>query len=131
MRNALLLIGFLSLGIAYSFSQEDEDIYTFVDEEARFTGGMGEMYKFLNKNMVYPTDALSAGIEGKVTLKFVVEKDGSIGTVQVLRGISECPKCNEEAVRVVKSMPNWIPAKTSGKAIRSYYQLPINFKLPK
>lgn len=109
--------------------QQEEEILTFVAEEASFPGGQAEMMKYLSRNIKYPEVAIQAGIQGKVTLRFVVGKDGSIENVTVARGVPGCPECDREAIRVVKSMPKWKPAKNDGKVVKSYFNLPVTFKL--
>lgn len=109
--------------------EEKEEILTFVAEEAAFPGGTAEMMKYLAKNIKYPEVAIQAGIQGKVTLRFVVGKDGAIENVTVARGVPGCPECDKEAIRVVKSMPKWKPAKNDGKVVKSYFNLPVTFKL--
>jgi protein TonB len=85
------------------------------------------MFAYIGKNLKYPEQAVEEGIEGIVYLSFVVETDGKITGVTVLRGIGG--GCNEEALRVVRSMPNWTPGKQGGKPVRVKYNLPIRFKL--
>ncbi len=102
---------------------------TIVDEKAEFPGGMAALRKFLGDNLSYPQVAVEEEIEGKVYLRFVVDKNGEISRVSVTRGIPDCPECDKEAVRVVKKMPKWAPGKNGGKAVDSYYNLPITFKL--
>jgi periplasmic protein TonB len=109
--------------------KEPEKIETFVEEEAEFPGGYAEMMKYFGQNMKYPEMAVQAGIEGKANVRFVVEKDGSIGNVTVQKGVPNCPECDKEAVRVIKSMPRWKPGKIGGKSVRSYYSMPVSFKL--
>lgn len=106
---------------------EEEIIFTVVEESASFPGGMPEMYKYIGSNLVYPQQARETGTQGKVFVTFVVEKDGSLTDVKVLRDIGS--GCGEEAVRVVKSMPKWKPAKQRGKAVRMQFNLPISFTL--
>lgn len=106
-----------------------EEIATFVEEDAEFPGGYPEMMRFFSKNMKYPEIAVQAGIEGKATLRFVVGKDGSISKVTVTKGVPNCPECDREAVRVVKSMPKWKPGKNGGKPVTSYFSMPVTFKL--
>jgi protein TonB len=106
-----------------------DEIASFVEEDAEFPGGVTEMQKYLQKNMRYPEVAIVAGIEGKVFLKFVVEKDGKIGQVLIERSIPGCPECDAEAKRVIKNMPAWKPGKTGGKIVRSWFQMPISFTL--
>lgn len=109
--------------------KKPEVIETFVEEEAEYPGGISEMMKFLSKNMKYPEMAVQAGIEGKATAQFVVEKDGSIGNVSIKKGVPGCGECDKEAMRVIKAMPKWKPAKNGGKIVRSYYSIPVSFKL--
>lgn len=106
---------------------EEETIFTVVEESASFPGGMQELYKYVGSNLVYPQQARETGTQGKVFITFVVEKDGSLTDVKVLRDIGS--GCGEEAVRVVKSMPKWKPAKQRGKAVRMQFNLPISFTL--
>ncbi len=106
---------------------EPEKIFTAVEESPKFPGGDKAMYEFLSKNIRYPEMAAQNNIQGRVTVQFVVEKDGSIGEVKVVRG--KDPDLDKEAVRVVKSMPKFIPGKMNGQAVRVWYTLPINFKL--
>lgn len=106
---------------------EPEKIFTAVEENPKFPGGDAEMYKFLSKNVRYPEMAAQNDIQGKVYVQFVVEKNGAISDVKVLRGRDQ--DLDKEAVRVVKSMPNWIPGKMNGQAVRVYYTIPINFQL--
>lgn len=109
--------------------KEPEKIETFVEEEAEFPGGYAAMMKYFGQNMRYPEIAVQAGIEGKANVRFVVEKDGDIGAVTVQKGVPNCPECDKEAVRVIKSMPKWKPGKIGGKSVRSYYSMPVSFKL--
>lgn len=106
-----------------------EEIATFVEEDAEFPGGYKEMMKFFNQNMKYPEIAVQAGIEGKASLRFVVDKEGSISDIRVVKGVPNCPECDKEAVRVVRAMPKWKPGKVGGKAVKSYFNMPVTFKL--
>lgn len=108
--------------------QYEENIQT-VEEPAEYPGGRGEMMKYLASNIVYPKSALENEVQGKCWLKFVVGTDGSLSDIQVVRGVPDCPECDAEAIRVVKGMPKWIPGKIGGKPVKSYYNLPITFKL--
>ena len=108
---------------------EEEIIFEVVEESASFPGGMPEMYKYIENNLVYPEQARENGVQGKVFISFVVEKDGSLTNFKVLRDIGY--GCGEEAVRVVKSMPKWKPAKQRGKPVRMRFNLPISFTSPK
>jgi len=105
----------------------EEEIFTIVENMPEFPGGTKKLFQYLGKNIKYPAMAKDAGIKGKVYVTFVVDKDGSIADVKVLRGIGG--GCDEEALRVVKSMPKWSPGKQRGKPVRVQYNLPINFIL--
>lgn len=108
---------------------EDNEIYRVPDEQASFPGGMQEMRAYIVKNIVYPENAVEEMLEGKSFIRFVVAKDGTISHLQLMRGVQDCRECDQEAIRLIKSMPKWIPAKVKGKAVNSYYTLPIVFKL--
>lgn len=105
----------------------EEEIFTVVEQQPEFPGGMAEMYKYLGKNIKYPSAAQRANVTGKVFLTFVVNSDGSIQGVETLKGLGF--GCDEEAMRVVKTMPKWNPGKQSGRAVRVKYTLPVNFQL--
>ena len=106
---------------------EEAPIFTVVESMPEFKGGMAELYKYLGNNIKYPVMAKESGIQGKVYVTFVVERDGSITDVRVLRGIGG--GCDEEAIRVVSGMPNWKPGKQRGKPVRVQYNLPVRFTL--
>jgi protein TonB len=105
----------------------EEEIFTIVEKMPEFPGGIEALFSYLGENIKYPDMAKDAHIEGKVYITFVVDKDGSIAGVKVLRGIGG--GCDEEAIRVVKSMPKWYPGQQRGKSVRVQYNLPINFIL--
>jgi protein TonB len=105
----------------------DDTPVSFVEQQPEFVGGMKAMYEFLGKNLKYPKSASNSGIEGKVFLKFIVEKDGSVTDIKVLRGIGF--GCDEAAIHAVKQMPSWNPGKQNGQAVRVYFTIPINFQL--
>ena len=93
----------------------------------QFPGGDQAMMKFVSENVQYPEEAKEKEISGRVFVSFIVEKDGSIGETEVVKGIGG--GCDEEAVRVVKAMPKWKPGKEKGKPVRVSYMMPIFFKL--
>lgn len=107
--------------------EEDDTIFTIVEDQPQFPGGDKALYAFLGKNMKYPAMAQDANIQGTVYVTFEVDKDGQIKDVKVLRGIGG--GCDEEAIRVVKSMPKWTPGKQRGKPVRVQYNLPVKFTL--
>jgi protein TonB len=106
---------------------EDNTPFTTVEVQPSFMGGNSEMYKFLGKNLKYPTAAQRANIQGKVFLSFIVEKDGSITDIETMKGIGF--GCDEEAMRVVKLMPKWIAGKQNGRNVRVKFTIPVFFKL--
>ena len=105
----------------------EQEVFTIVEQMPSFPGGDEKMYKYLGNNIKYPQVARETGIQGRVFVNFVVEPDGSVSNVKVLRGIGG--GCDEEAMRVVKAMPKWTPGKQRGKAVRVSYTLPVVFKL--
>ncbi|MFN5982518.1 MAG: energy transducer TonB [Fluviicola sp.] len=109
--------------------KKDPVIYDVVDEPADFPGGMAAARAYLGNNIKYPQTAVDMSIEGKCYLKFIVSESGNISNVKVVRGVQDCPECDAEAVRVIKSMPNWKPGKVNGKAVNSTFTLPVQFKL--
>ncbi|MCQ2198432.1 MAG: energy transducer TonB [Paludibacteraceae bacterium] len=108
---------------------EEEEIYRVVEKKAQFPGGNSALVKFLSENVKYPEEAIDFDISGNVIVQFVVKSNGSVGDVRVVRSVH--PLLDEEAVRVVKSMPNWTPAEQRGKPVNSWFTLPIKFALPK
>jgi protein TonB len=106
---------------------EEEEIFIVVEEQPSFPGGDRERIRFLAENIEYPQLARESGIQGTVYVTFVVEKDGSVTDVRVMRGIGG--GCDEEAVRVVKMMPQWKPGKQRGKPVRVQFNMPIRFTL--
>ncbi|MBQ6078995.1 MAG: M56 family metallopeptidase [Muribaculaceae bacterium] len=103
------------------------EVYESVDQMPEFPGGEMEMMKYLSQNIKYPENAAKNDIQGRVVLRFVVEKTGEIGEIKVLRSVDE--ELDAEAVRVVRSMPNFTPGRKNGKAVAVWYALPISFKL--
>ena len=99
-----------------------------VDKPAQFPGGETAMMDFLRKQLVYPARAKEEEISGKCFVQFVVTTEGLIANVKVLRGVAGCPECDRECIRVVKSMPYWIPAVKNNKPVNSYYTIPFTFK---
>lgn len=105
----------------------EEKIFIVVEDQPSFPGGDAARMKYLGKNIEYPQLARESGIQGTVFVTFVVEKDGHVTDVRILRGIGG--GCDEEAVRVVKNMPNWSPGKQRGKPVRVQFNMPIRFAL--
>lgn len=113
--------------IAIEVDTKNETPFITVEQQPEFPGGMSGLGDFLRKSLQYPRSAASAGVSGKVFVSFVVNTDGSLTDVQVLKGIGF--GCDEEAVRVIQKMPRWKPGKQSGRAVRVKYNLPISFTL--
>lgn len=107
--------------------EEAEEVFVIVEQKPTPKGGMAAFYEYVGKEFEYPRQARELNIEGKVFVQFVIEKDGSISGTQVVRGIGA--GCDEEAIRVVKNSPKWMPGKQRGKPVRVRMVLPITFKL--
>ena len=107
--------------------KKEEKVFTAVEQMPQFPGGEAELMKYISNNIKYPTMAMENNIQGRVVVQFVVTKTGKIGEVKVVR--SKDPDLDKEAVRVVKSLPNFIPGKMNGQAVNVWYTLPITFKL--
>ena len=107
---------------------EEQTIFEVVEEMPQFPeGGQAGLMKYLSSNIKYPTIAQENGTQGRVTVQFVVNRDGSIVDVKVLRGVD--PYLDKEAIRVISSMPKWIPGKQRGKPVRVKYTVPVMFRL--
>ena len=106
---------------------DDDVIFSVVENEPEYPGGEEAMYKFLSDNLVYPKAAREKGIQGKVIVEFVVEKNGKISNVKAVKSIS--PELDAEAIRVVSKMQKWKPGVQRGEKVRSRWRLPINFQL--
>ena len=116
--------------------RDPNQVFQLVEQQAEFPGGQRSMTQWLNDNIIYPYEAKSKGIEGRVIVQFIIEKDGSLSDVQYIisrrqGGLDTDNKyLLKEAVRVVKEMPNWQPAKHEGETVRLRYIIPVWFRLP-
>jgi len=108
-------------------TEDENKIFTAVEQEPTPAGGIGKFYEYLAKNIRYPAVAKENNVQGKVFLTFVVERDGSITDVKVLRGLGN--GCDEEAMRVLRAAPKWKPGIQNGRPVRVQYQVPISFAL--
>jgi protein TonB len=108
--------------------EEEEVVFVVVESMPEFPGGQQALFKYLGDNVKYPVIAQENGIQGRVICQFVVNKDGSIVDIEVVRSGGD-PSLDKEAVRVIKSMPKWKPGKQRGKPVRVKFTLPVNFKL--
>lgn len=104
-----------------------EPVVDFPDVEAVFTGGESEMQKWMQQNLTYPDISMENGDQGKVYLKFVVEKDGTITNVELIKGVTR--DLDNEAKRLIRNMPKWTPGESKGIKVRSSFTMPINFEL--
>ena len=103
------------------------EVYDIVEEMPQFPDGTKALMEYIDRNIKYPADAKKAGIQGRVICTIVVERDGSISDIKVYRSVD--PSLDKEAVRVLRSMPQWIPGKQDGIPVRVKYSLPVTFKL--
>ncbi len=107
--------------------EEEEVVFVVVEDMPEFPGGPQALMKYLGESIKYPLIAQENGIQGRVICQFVVNKDGSIVDVEVVRSVD--PSLDKEAIRVVKAMPKWKPGQQRGKAVRVKYTLPVSFRL--
>ena len=107
--------------------EEETKVFDVVEQMPSFPGGPSALMQYLNSNIKYPVVAEENGVQGRVVCTFVVEKDGSITDVRVVKSVD--PSLDKEAMRVVKSMPKWIPGKQNGSAVRVKYTVPVTFRL--
>ena len=110
-------------------AEDNSDVFNVVEKMPEFEGGMDGMMSFLQKNIKYPAEAKEKGMEGRVIVQFVVNKDGSITDAKIVKSVS--PELDAEALRVVKAMPKWTPGEQRGEKVRVQFTLPVQFKLPK
>ena len=106
---------------------EDNKIFEVVEQNPMFPGGYGALMSWLSQNIKYPVIAAENGVQGRVIVQFVVEKDGSITDVKVAKSVD--PSLDKEAARVIKSMPNWIAGRQNGSPVRVRFTVPVSFKL--
>lgn len=107
--------------------RDSNEIFVFVEHSPDFPGGRDSLFAFIRRTMVYPQEAQDSSIQGTVYVSFVVEKDGSLSDIKIIRGV--CPSLNAEALRVMKMMPKWNPGKQRGKPVRVKFNMPIAFRL--
>ena len=132
MKRIFILLSALALSVgAFAQLQQgvfDDRVFVEYEENALFPGGDKACMAWLKEHIKYPKDCLKEKIEGRVQVSFIVEEDGSIDSIKVLR--SPHPSLSEEAIRVVKEMPKFVPSKWMNNCIRSRFMLPVNFRLP-
>ncbi|MGV3612763.1 MAG: energy transducer TonB [Fluviicola sp.] len=130
--NYNLMVTFKAREIPIQKELVEEELEVFADPEtpADFPGGQIALRQFINDNMIYPADALKKEISGKCYVRFIVGKDGVCRDFKVVKGIPDCPQCDEEAIRLLKSMPKWNPGLLLDTPIDMTYSIPVVFKLP-
>ena len=110
-----------------SKNQSKDIVFDVVENMPEFPGGQDSLMSFLMHTLKYPKEAMAKGIQGRVVVKFIVEKDGQVSTPQVLKSV--CPAVDEEALRVIRCMPRWKPGKQNGKEVRVFFTLPVTFRM--
>ena len=132
-KNVSLKVALMMLVLLFSFmtstaqTKKNNMVFDVVEVMPQFPGGQIAMLQYIMKNIKYPEQAMKEGIQGRVAVRFIVEKDGSISDVKPI--LSVHPLLNKEAVRVVESMPKWTPGKQNGKPVRVRFNVPVMFKL--
>ena len=131
MKNILSISLILLIASCNLFKKKEKvdvnKVYTVVDVQPQFPGGEEAMFQYLGKNIKYPPKAKEAGVQGKVYVQFIVERDGSISTVKVIRGIGS--GCDEVAIKAVENMPKWSPGEIKKQKVRTRFVLPISYTL--
>ena len=132
-KNVSLKVALMMLVLLFSFTtstaqtKKNDMVFDVVEVMPQYPGGQIAMMKYIMENIKYPEQAMKEGIQGRVTVRFIVEKDGSISNVKPV--LSVHPLLDKEAVRVVESMPKWSPGKQNGKPVRVRFNVPVMFKL--
>lgn len=132
-KNVSLKVALMMLVLLFSFmtstaqTKKNDMLFSVVEVMPQYPGGQIAMLKYIMENIKYPEQAMKEGIQGRVAVRFIVEKDGSISDVKPI--LSVHPLLNKEAVRVVESMPKWTPGKQNGKPVRVRFNVPVMFKL--
>lgn len=132
-KNVSLKVALMMLVLLFSFmtstaqTKKNNMVYDVVEVMPQYPGGQIAMLKYIMENIKYPKQIMEEGIQGRVTVSFIVEKDGRVSNVRLLRSVQ--PSLDKEAIRVVKSMPKWTPGKQNGKPVRVRFNLPVMFKL--
>jgi protein TonB len=108
-------------------AKKNQKVFDIVEQMPEYPGGQAALFEFISKNVKYPDDAVKKKVEGKVFVTFVVDTDGKITDVSLMRKVF--PSLDAEAIRVISAMPNWIPGKQKGQVVRVKYTVPIMFRL--
>ena len=123
----MMLVLLFSLMTSTAQTKKSNMVYDVVEVMPQYPGGQTAMLKYIMENIKYPKQIMEEGIQGRVTVSFIVEKDGRVSNVRLLRSVQL--SLDKEAIRVVKSMPKWTPGKQNGKPVRVRFNLPVMFKL--
>ena len=123
----MMLVLFFSFMTSTAQTKKNNMVFDVVEVMPQFPGGQIAMLKYIMENIKYPKQIMEEGIQGRVTVRFIVEKDGRVSNVRLLRSVQSA--LDKEAIRVVKSMPKWTPGKQNGKPVRVRFNLPVMFKL--
>lgn len=129
----MLLIALIFSSLSYAqnknevYGEKSEYAFDELEEKPEFPDGNNGLVKYLSENVKYPKKALEKGICGKVLVQFVIDDKGKVTKVEVLKGVEKT--LDKEAVRVIKSMPKWIPGKKNGKPVKVRYTIPLTFKM--
>ena len=132
-KNVSLKVALMMLVLLFSFmtstaqTKKNDMVFDVVEVMPQYPGGQIAMLKYIMENIKYPKQIMEEGIQGRVTVSFIVEKDGRVSNVRLLRSVQSA--LDKEAIRVVKSMPKWTPGKQNGKPVRVRFNLPVMFKL--
>lgn len=135
-KKTIFLLLLLMLGFTVIYSQkrravepvEEEQVYSRVDQKPEFPGGQTALERYIKNNLRYPTTVHEHHIQGRVVCRFIVNKDGTVSDIEVVR--SNYPTFNEEALRVLEYMPKWEPGLLNGEPVRTWCTVPVNFYLP-
>jgi len=129
MKKLMLIFALLFLysGVSSLKAQQDGEIFVVVDNQPVFPGGEKALVEFISKNLKYPANSEKSGVQGTVFANFVIETDGSVSNIKILRGLND--ECNAEVLRVISMMPKWTPGTQNGKAVRVSFNIPVKFAL--
>ena len=122
-----LFVVFSSVELAQA--QTDDTVYSLADEQPVFPGGMSAFFKYIQSEMQYPAGDKAKGVQGRVFVEYIIEKDGTVTSAKILKSLSS--DCDKEALRLISNSAKWTPGKIDGKAVRVKMALPLNFRLPK
>ena len=124
----MAVFGLITVSAQKTFvAKKNQKVFDIVEQMPEYPGGQAALFEFISKNVKYPDDAVKKKVEGKVFVTFVVDTDGKITDVSLMRKVF--PSLDAEAIRVISAMPNWIPGKQKGQVVRVKYTVPIMFRL--